>query len=66
MTNKEENVVTKRKFSWTNDGPFEFLRIVASVLVALVITFIVLCFVAPEPVDTFIKQFEKLKIKLED
>ena len=55
MTNKEENVVTKRKFSWTNDGPFEFLRIVASVLVALVITFIVLCFVAPEPVDTFIK-----------
>lgn len=34
-----------KKFSWTQEGPFEFLRILASILTALVITFIVLCIV---------------------
>lgn len=35
----------KKKFRWTDEGPFEFLRIVVAILTALVITFAVLCLV---------------------
>ena len=45
----------KKKFKWTDEGPFEFLRIMASILTALVVTFIVLCFVTKSfALDVFI------------
>ena len=35
----------KRKFRITDDGPFEALRILASIGIALIVTFVVLAFV---------------------
>lgn len=36
---------SKKKFKWTDEAPFEFLRIMASIFAALFVTFIVLCVV---------------------
>ena len=48
-------IAPKKKFKWTDEGPFEFLRIMASILTALVVTFIVLCFVTKSfAIDIFI------------
>ncbi len=44
----------KRGFKLTDDAPFEALRILASIAIALVVTFIVLCLVSPTPVDDFV------------
>ncbi|MBE6113572.1 MAG: ABC transporter permease [Erysipelotrichaceae bacterium] len=48
------NKVAKSTFKWTEERPFEALRILSSILIALVITFAVLCFVSPDPVNDFI------------
>ena len=48
------NKVAKSTFKWTNERPFEALRIASSILIALVITFIVLCIVSPNPVNDFV------------
>ena len=45
----------KRKFRITDDGPFEALRILASIGIALVVTFIVLAFVSKQPLTHFIR-----------
>ncbi len=48
-------IAPKKKFKWTDEGPFEFLRIMASILTALVVTFVVLCFVTKSfALDVFI------------
>lgn len=44
----------KKKFSWTNDRPFEALRLLSAIFFALLISFVVLCFVSNNPVDDFI------------
>ena len=43
-----------KKFKWTDELPFESLRVVVAILVALVVTFLVLCFASPNPVKDFI------------
>ena len=49
MKNKFKN------FKWTDEGPFEFLRIMASILTALLVTFAVLCLVTKSfALDVFI------------
>ncbi len=45
----------KRKFRITDDGPFEALRILASIGIALIVTFIVLAFVSKQPLTDFIR-----------
>lgn len=47
--------MNKKKFKWTDEGPFEFLRILASIVTALVVTFLVLCIVTKSfALDLFI------------
>ncbi|MGN1388762.1 MAG: ABC transporter permease [Bulleidia sp.] len=48
---------TKKKKTWhlTDDKPFEALRILASIAVALIVTFIVLCFVSDQPLHDFVQ-----------
>ena len=48
---------TKKKNSWhlTDEKPFEALRILASIAVALIVTFIVLCFVSDQPLHDFVQ-----------
>lgn len=47
--------MNKKKFKWTDEGPFEFLRILASIATALVVTFLVLCIVTKSfALDLFI------------
>ena len=47
--------MNKKKFKWTDEGPFEFLRIMASIGTALLVTFLVLCFVTKSfALDLFI------------
>ena len=45
----------KRKFRITDDGPFEALRILASIGIALIVTFVVLAFVSKQPLTDFIR-----------
>ena len=45
MTKKNDVVKAKKKISFTEEKPFEFLRIIVSILIALAITFVLLCFV---------------------
>ena len=46
--------IENRKIKLTDDGPFEALRILASIFIALCATFIVLCLVSQTPVDDFV------------
>lgn len=46
--------IENRKIKLTDDGPFEALRILASIVIALCATFIVLCLVSQTPVDDFV------------
>ncbi|MGN1343260.1 MAG: ABC transporter permease [Traorella sp.] len=43
-----------KKIKWTNDKPFEFMRLSVSILTALVVTFVVLVVVSDNPVNDFI------------
>ena len=52
MTTKNNDKV--RRIKLTDDLPFESLRIVFSILIALVVTLIVLCFVSDNPIGDFI------------
>lgn len=45
---------SKSLFKWTDDLPFEALRILVSIFIALGITFLVLCFVSKNPVNDFV------------
>ena len=50
-----ENVQEKKKkFSWTDEVPFEILRLFTAIVVALLISFLVLCFVSDNPVNDFV------------
>lgn len=50
---KKTTEVTKKKINFTEAKPFEFLRIVVSILTALAVTFVLLCFVTDNPVKIF-------------
>ena len=52
MSSKPVN--TKSKFKLTDDLPFEALRILFSIIIALAITFLVLCVASKTPVDDFV------------
>lgn len=53
MTKKNDVVKAKKKINFTEEKPFEFLRVIVSILISLLITFILLCFVTKNPVGTF-------------
>ena len=53
MTKKNDVLKAKKKISFTEEKPFEFLRIIVSILIALGITFALLCFVTKNPVGLF-------------
>ena len=55
MSNPLKNGVAKKKIKWTDDLPFEIIRMLLSIVIALFVTFIVLCFVSKTPVDGFIQ-----------
>ena len=55
MTKKNDVVKSKKKINFTEEKPFEFLRIIVSILISLAITFILLCFVTDNPVGNFIQ-----------
>lgn len=55
MSNPLKNGVAKKKIKWTDDLPFEIIRMLLSIVIALFVTFIVLCFVSKTPVDDFIQ-----------
>ena len=50
MTKKN---VKENRFSITNETFFSFVKIAISILIALAITFVVLCFVSKDPVNAF-------------
>jgi len=50
----ESKLKHKRSFRITDEKPFEALRILVSILVALAVTFLVLCLVSKSPVSDFI------------
>ncbi len=54
MSDKPLKKSSAKKFKWTDDLPFEAIRLLVSIAIALVITFIVLCLVSPTPVDDFV------------
>ena len=43
----------KKKWKLTDDLPFEALRILCSILIALIVTFVVFCLVTDDPVNLF-------------
>ncbi len=50
-----ENKITKKPLlKWTNERPFEALRIFVAIGIALGLTFLVLCLVSPDPITDFI------------
>ena len=53
MTKKNDVVKAKKKINFTEEKPFEFLRIIVSILIALGITFALLCLVTKNPVGLF-------------
>ena len=53
MSKKTTEVSKKKKINFTEEKPFEFLRIVVSILTALAVTFVLLCFVTDNPVKIF-------------
>lgn len=55
MSNPLKNGVAKKKIKWTDDLPFEIIRMLLSIVIALFVTFIVLCSVSKTPVDDFIQ-----------
>lgn len=48
------NKLNKLNFKLTDEKPFEGMRILVSILIALAVTFLVLCFVSTNPVTDFI------------
>lgn len=48
------NKLNKLNFKLTDEKPFEGMRILVSILIALAVTFLVLCFVSTNPVADFI------------
>lgn len=48
------DVKNAKKLKLTDEAPFEALRIIVSILIALVVTFGVLCIVSPNPVNDFV------------
>ncbi len=49
------DVKKTKKINFTQEKPFEFLRILVAVLAALAVTFVLLCFVSDNPFGTFFK-----------
>ncbi|MDI9518062.1 MAG: ABC transporter permease [Bacillota bacterium] len=50
----KQDIKTLKKIKWTDDKPFSFLQLIASLFIALIVTFVVLLIVSDKPTKDFV------------